>query len=183
MDDLDVKILQCLREDASSTNRSVGSRVGLTEAAVRRRIVRMRAEGTIVRYTVVTRPLGPEGLVLVRCRPGRTAEILRYLMEHATEVFETSGEFDLGAFIEQPTMERFNAELDRLRSLDGVVSTVTLVRLARSVRPMAPTRIVRGPPSLPTAGPPRAPGPMRALVPPNRTRRRGAPRPSAPSLK
>ena len=65
-----------------------------------------------------------------------SAEILRFLQERATEVFETSGEFDLGAFLEQPTMERFNAELDRLRAMDGVVSTVTLVRLTRSVRPL-----------------------------------------------
>ncbi len=140
MDDIDRTILQRLREDASSTNAEIGTSVGLTEAAVRRRIRRLRSDGTIVRYTVVTQPLGPEGVILVRCRPGRTPEILRSLQTKATEVFETSGEFDLGAVIEQPTMERFNAELDRIRSLDGVVSTVTLVRLTRTVRPPDTTR-------------------------------------------
>jgi Lrp/AsnC family transcriptional regulator, regulator for asnA, asnC and gidA len=136
VDDIDRTILQRLREDASSTNAAIGAAVGLTEAAVRRRIRRLRSDGTIVRYTVVTQPLGPEGVVLVRCRPGRTPEILKSLQAKASEVFETSGEFDLGAVIEQPTMERFNAELDRIRSLDGVVSTVTLVRLTRTVRPL-----------------------------------------------
>ena len=170
MDDLDHAILQCLKEDASSTNGVIGARVGLTEAAVRRRVARLRSDGTIVRFTVVTRPLGPEGLALVRCRPGRTAEILRFLQERATEVFETSGEFDLGAFLEQPTMERFNAELDRLRAMDGVVSTVTLVRLTRSVRPLG-----RNPLSAPEAervAPPaaRPVRPTRSLVPPHRGR-------------
>jgi DNA-binding Lrp family transcriptional regulator len=135
VDDTDRQILTVLREDASQTNAAVGRRVGLTEAAVRRRVARMQADGTIVRFTVVTVPLGPEGLVLIRCRPGRTAEILRHVQARASEVFESSGEFDLGAFVERPTMEAFNRELDELRALDGVVSTVTLVRLTRSVRP------------------------------------------------
>jgi DNA-binding Lrp family transcriptional regulator len=170
VDDVDRKILQCLKEDASSTNGEIGSRVGLTEAAVRRRVARLRTEGTIVRYTVVTRPLGPEGLVLIRCRPGRTGEILRYVQDRATEVFETSGEFDLGAFIEQPTMEQFNEELDRLRSFEGVMSTVTLIRLTRSVRALERTPSPLPEPTRPPTGASKAPRRVHALVPPNRTR-------------
>lgn len=134
MDDVDRKVLALLREDGRATNAAIGSRVGLTEAAVRRRIARMRRDGTIVRFTVISAPLGPEGIVLVRCRPGRTGEILGYLRSNATEVFETSGEYDVGAVIEKGSMEEFNRELDRLRALEGVVSTVTLVRLARELR-------------------------------------------------
>jgi Lrp/AsnC family transcriptional regulator for asnA, asnC and gidA len=170
MDDLDRKILQVLREDASLTNGRIGRRVGLTEAAVRRRVSRLRSDGTIVRYTVVTRPLGPEGLVLIRSRPGRTGDILRFVQERATEVFETSGEFDLGAFIEQPTMESFNNELDRLRALDGVVATVTLVRLARTVRAAAAPPTPEAVPTEPTEAPGRDPPSRRSLVPPNRAR-------------
>ncbi|HEV2166047.1 MAG TPA: Lrp/AsnC family transcriptional regulator [Thermoplasmata archaeon] len=170
MDDLDHAILQCLKEDASSTNGEIGARVGLTEAAVRRRVARLRSDGTIVRFTVVTRPLGPEGLVLVRCRPGRTGEILRFLQDHAVEVFETSGEFDLGAFIEEPTMERFNEELDRLRAVDGVVSTVTLVRLARSIRPTGRSPGSARAPVRAAPAPTREVRPTRSLVPPHRGR-------------
>ncbi len=145
MDDIDRRILEALREDASATNAAIGGLVALTEAAVRRRIARLRADGTILRYTIVTTPLGPEGVVLVRCRPGRTAEILRYVQARASETFETSGEFDLGAVFERPTMEAFNRELDALRSLPGVVSTVTLIRLTRSVRPPTGPRAAERP--------------------------------------
>lgn len=138
MDDVDRKILELLREDARATNAAIGKVVGLTEAAVRRRVARMRTDGTIVRFTIVTIPLGPEGLVLIRCRPGSTSDVLRYVRERSTEVFETSGEYDVGAFIECSTMDELNRELDEIRSLDGVVSTITLIRLARAVRLPAP---------------------------------------------
>ena len=139
MDDVDRKVLELLRDDARATNAAIGQQVGLTEAAVRRRVARMRADGTIVRFTIVTVPLGPEGLVLIRCRPGSTSDVLRYVRERATEVFETSGEYDVGAFVECSTMDDLNRELDEIRSLDGVVSTITLIRLARAVRlPPAP---------------------------------------------
>jgi Lrp/AsnC family transcriptional regulator of lysine biosynthesis len=134
VDDVDRKLLELLREDARATNAAIGQEVGLTEAAVRRRVARMRANGTIVRFTIVTVPLGPEGLVLIRCRPGSTSDVLRYVRDHATEVFETSGEYDVGAFVECSSMEELNTELDDIRSRDGVVSTITLIRLARAVR-------------------------------------------------
>lgn len=147
MDDLDRLVLATLREDGRATNASVGAKVGLTEAAVRRRVRRLQKDGTIVRFTVVTVPLGPEGIVLIKCRPGRTGEILRDLGATAMEVFETSGEYDVGAVVERSTMDEFNRELDRIRSLDGVVSTVTLVRLTRSVRPSRPGPGGRVPPT------------------------------------
>lgn len=138
MDDTDRRILQLLKEDGRATNAEVGSKIGLSEGAVRHRIARMRSEGTILRFTAVTLPLGPEGLVLVRCRPGRTASILDHVRGRATEVFESSGEYDLGAIIECATMEELNRELDSIRALDGVDATLTLIRLTRWQRTPAP---------------------------------------------
>lgn len=140
MDDIDRHILQLLKEDGRSTNAEVGVKIGLSEGAVRRRIARMRQEGTILRFTAVTLPLGPEGLVLIRCRPGRTGQILEHVRQRATEVFESSGEYDLGAIIECATMDALNRELDAIRALDGVDATLTLIRLTRWQRggPPAP---------------------------------------------
>jgi DNA-binding Lrp family transcriptional regulator len=131
VDDIDRQILQLLKEDGRATNAEVGMKIGLSEGAVRRRIARMRSEGTILRFTAVTLPLGPEGLVLIRCRPGRTAQILDHVRQRATEVFESSGEYDLGAIIECGTMDALNRELDAIRALDGVDATLTLIRLTR----------------------------------------------------
>ncbi len=161
MDDTDRRILQLLKEDGRATNAEVGTKIGLSEGAVRRRIARMRNEGTILRFTVVTLPLGPEGLVLVRCRPGRTAPILEHIRQRATEVFESSGEFDLGAIIECGTMEALNRELDTIRAMDGVDATLTLIRLTRWQRdgPAPPGgHPAPSPPRAPAAVQPRHPG-------------------------
>ncbi len=131
MDETDRTILKLLRQDGRATNAEIGRAVDLSEGAVRRRIAQLVQDGTIVRFTAVTAPLGPEGLVLIRCRPDRTAPILRAVRARASEVFETSGEYDLGAFVECGTMEELNRTLDSIRSLEGVVSTLTLIRLAR----------------------------------------------------
>lgn len=166
MDDIDRRILQLLKEDGRATNAEVGAKIGLSEGAVRRRIARMRSEGTILRFTVVTLPLGPEGLVLIRCRPGKTALILEHVRARATEVFESSGEYDLGAIIECGTMEALNRELDAIRALDGVDATLTLIRLTRWQRAVGAPAAPAAPPT--PARPP--PASARHPAPPHRGR-------------
>jgi Lrp/AsnC family transcriptional regulator for asnA, asnC and gidA len=131
VDELDGAILQKLRDDARSTNVEIGRAVNLTEGAVRYRIARMVEDGTIQRYTIVTRPLGPEGVVLIRCAPGRTEEVVTAVRAIASEVFEAAGDYDVGASVERASMEEFNRALDWIRALPGVEATQTLVRLTR----------------------------------------------------
>jgi DNA-binding Lrp family transcriptional regulator len=131
VDDRDRAILDRLRKDGRTPNATIGAQLGMSEGAVRHRVARMVAEGTILRTTVVTRPLGPEGLVLVRCRPGATRQVVERMRHQVVDLFETSGEYDLGANVEAPTMEAFNRALDGIRAIRGVESTTTLVRLTR----------------------------------------------------
>jgi DNA-binding Lrp family transcriptional regulator len=170
VDDIDRRVLQLLKEDGRATNAEVGEKIGLSEGAVRRRIARMRADGTILRFTAVTLPLGPEGLVLVRCRPGKTSAILDHVRQRATEVFESSGEYDLGAIIECGSMDALNRELDAIRAMDGVDATLTLIRLTRWQKNPPPGSSLPGPESSS-----RPPPPGRAVAPARKppTGRRG----------
>jgi DNA-binding Lrp family transcriptional regulator len=153
VDDLDRSILERLREDSRITNAKLGASLGLTEGAIRHRLLRLQKDQVILRYTVITRPLGPGGVVLIRCRPGATEEVVAQLRSRARDLFETSGEYDLAVSLDRATMEEFNAELDRIRSVPGVQSTLTLIRLTRFVGPTAPAT-GSAPPS---ASPSRAP--------------------------
>jgi DNA-binding Lrp family transcriptional regulator len=130
---VDRLILGRLRKEARTSNAAIGGDLDLSEGAVRHRIAQMVAQGIVLRFTVITRPLGPEGLVLLRCRPGATRQVVERMRREVDDLFETSGEFDLGASVEAPTMEEFNQVLDRLRAIPGVESTTTLVRLTRFV--------------------------------------------------
>lgn len=167
VDDLDGAILRELRRDADLTNAEIGARVGLTEGAVRYRVARLRADGILLRSTVITRPLGPEGLVLIRCRPGQTAGVVERVRAMSSDLFETSGEYDLAAAVEARSMEEFNAALDAIRALPGVEQTATLIRL---------TRYVGEEPTPPASAPPSAPSPRSGPVPGS-----PPPRPSARS--
>lgn len=139
MDDLDHRLLQLLREDGRATNAAVGRRLGLTEGAVRHRIHALRSSGVLLRYTVVTRPLGAEGIVLVRCAPGETPRVVARLGSFATDLYETSGEFDLAVGLEAPTLAAFNETIDRIRAIPGVSASLTLIRMHRpAVRPGPP---------------------------------------------
>jgi DNA-binding Lrp family transcriptional regulator len=138
VDDLDRAILSRLRSNSRTSNAAIGQELELSEGAVRHRIARMMSEGTILRYTVITKALGPEGLVLIRCRPGATRGVVEELRRQQADLFETSGEYDLAAAVEASTMDDFNQALDRLRGIEGVESTATLVRLSRFVGGAAP---------------------------------------------
>lgn len=133
VDDLDRRILRLLREDGRATNRALGQRLGLTEGAIRRRIAHLSEQGVLLRYTIIAQPLGPDGLVLIRCRPGATEQVVGRMRQIADDLFETSGEYDLAASVAADTMEGFNRLLDRIRGLPGVEKTDTLIRLTRFV--------------------------------------------------
>lgn len=93
----------------------------------------MTDDGILLRYTIIARPLGPDGLVLIRCRPGATEQVVDRVRTIADDLFETSGEFDLAASVAAESMEAFNRQLDRIRGLPGVEETATLIRLTRFV--------------------------------------------------
>jgi Lrp/AsnC family leucine-responsive transcriptional regulator len=61
LDQLDTAILACLQEDARTIAESIGAKVGLSAAAVQRRIKRLREAGVIEREVAV---LSPEALGL-----------------------------------------------------------------------------------------------------------------------
>jgi DNA-binding Lrp family transcriptional regulator len=52
LDDIDRRILDCLRQNAREPAASIAKRVNLTASAVRRRIARLERSGVIDRYTV-----------------------------------------------------------------------------------------------------------------------------------
>lgn len=56
LDDLDHAILRVLQEDSRTIAETIGARVGLSAAAVQRRIKRLRANGVIAREVAVLHP-------------------------------------------------------------------------------------------------------------------------------
>jgi|SRR5581483_3412944 len=132
IDDLDRQIIEALQVSGRESFRAIAARIGVSEATVRARYTRLTAEG-ILQVVAVTNPLGlgfEQAIVGVKTSgpPSTVAdEISRW--SEADYVVVTAGQFDV--IVEVVTAGR--AELleltNRMRALDGVVSTETFLYL------------------------------------------------------
>lgn len=133
VDAVDKGIIEALQRDGREPFRRIAARVGVSEATVRARYGRLR-DDNILQVTGVTNPLGlgfeAQAMVGIRTTgpPERVAdELARW--EEADYVVVTAGQFDV--LVELLCADR-RALLDatnRIRALDGVVSTESFVYL------------------------------------------------------
>jgi hypothetical protein len=66
----------------------------------------------------------------MKTRTKSSKEVLRRIRKYADRLFETAGDYDVAAFLSAESMERINSMVDRLRAVDGVTLTVTLLKIA-----------------------------------------------------
>jgi DNA-binding Lrp family transcriptional regulator len=130
LDETDYRILEILRENARTTNSDIAINVNLTEGAVRSRIKRLVREGVIKKFTIETQPAQVEAIVLIKTRTRASKEILRKIRRYVNRLFETAGEYDVAVHLEAKEIRTINETVDKLRSIDGVTSTITLLKIA-----------------------------------------------------
>ena len=130
VDEIDGKILEILRKDARITNDNIARQVGLTEGAVRNRIKRLIQNETIKKFTIETEHHQAEAVVLIKTETKASKEVLKKIRKYSNRLFETAGQFDVAAFIEAGSIEEINTAVDRLRAINGVASTITLIKIA-----------------------------------------------------
>jgi DNA-binding Lrp family transcriptional regulator len=102
----------------------------LTEGAVRNRIRRLIESGVIKRFTIETEPDQVEAIVLVKTQTRASRDILKKIRKITNRLFETSGEYDVATHLSAQSVDEINATIDRVRSVSGVISTLTLLKLA-----------------------------------------------------
>jgi DNA-binding Lrp family transcriptional regulator len=130
LDGIDTEILKILRQEARTTNSDIAITVGLTEGAVRNRIRRLVRSGVIKRFTIETDPDQVEAIVLVRTQTRASRDILKKIRKFTDRLFETSGEYDVAAYLSAQSVDEINTTIDRVRSVSGVISTLTLLKMA-----------------------------------------------------
>ena len=130
MNKKDAEIIAMLRSNARMKNTEIARKIGLTEGAIRARIANLIEKGVIRKFTIETKPVGVESIVLVESEAGRSRDILEKLKEIAETIFETSGEFDAAVMIRTADVDQLNSAVDLIREIPGVVRTSTLIRLA-----------------------------------------------------
>lgn len=140
MDDIDRQILSLLVEDGRRTYDDIGARVSLSAPSVKRRVDRLRREGTLRGFTAVLDDAamgwGTEALVELFYAPGTLLDEVAGRLARVPEVVEAwsiTGEADAIARVRT----RDNADLERVimdLQRDGVlVRTRSQVVMSRLV--------------------------------------------------
>jgi Lrp/AsnC family transcriptional regulator, leucine-responsive regulatory protein len=142
VDQTDLKILELLRDNARQTYGVIGSRIGLSAPAVKRRIDRLEQAKVIVGYTTridhakLGRPI--EAFAELRfsgsTRVDEIAEIAD--IPEVEAVFTIAGEPDALAWIRVRDVQHLKHVIDQLRQIGPVTGTKTLMVLGTSTRPL-----------------------------------------------
>ena len=128
MDEIDIKILEILRQDSRTKYVKIAEIVDLTEGAVRRRVKKMLEQGIIRKFTIETKA-EVEGIVLVKTDPAQTRKVALKIKGVSDKVFEVSGDYDIAALIQAYSIEELNRKVDNIRGLPEVLDTNTLIKL------------------------------------------------------
>lgn len=133
VDEIDQRILHILRENGRASYTEIARRIGLSEAAVRKRISNLIRRGVIRRFSIEYTLDGEvRALVLVKTAPPtktpEVAEMIRVL-DGVEAVYEVTGEYDIAALVRGMGIGYINKCIDSIRSIQGVVSTYTMIIL------------------------------------------------------
>ena len=133
MDDTDREIIRILKDDGRATYSDIGKRVSLSEGAVRKRIKALVDSGVIRRFTIkVGLTEGAEAIALLSINSSfPTSDVSKLLKKfHNVEtVYEITGQYDIAAIISGLNIVEVNECIEKIRRVDGVVNTNTMIIL------------------------------------------------------
>jgi Lrp/AsnC family transcriptional regulator, regulator for asnA, asnC and gidA len=132
VDDVDRRIIEALQQNGRESFRGIAAQVGVSEATVRARYGRLTSEG-ILQVVGVTNPLGlgfEQALVGIKTSgpPSAVADEISKWPE-ADYVVVTAGQFDVVVEVVASGRVELLELTNRIRALDGVVSTETFLYL------------------------------------------------------
>ena len=133
MDETDREIIKILKNDGRATYSNIGKKVGLSEGAVRKRIKALIDSGIIRRFTVkVGLTEGAEAITLLSVSPSfPTSDVSKILkkLPNVETVYEITGQYDIAVIISGLNITEVDECLEKIRRLDGVVNTNTMIIL------------------------------------------------------
>lgn len=137
LDDLDHKIIAGLMENGRASLSSLGQRIGLSTAATKRRVDRLRRDGVIRRFTVEVEPSAMgwnlEGFVELYCEgrvpPDRMGEMVATIPE-VVAAYTVTGEADGILMVRAFDAAHLERVLGTIRNHPGVLRTRSSIVLS-----------------------------------------------------
>jgi len=136
MDEKDKQIIEILKDDGRAGYGEIGAKIGLSEGAVRKRIKTLSDEGIIRKFTVrISLVEGAQAITLLTANPAfPTQEVSKKIqtIPHVETTYEVSGEYDIVAVISGMNMTEVNECIEKIRMVEGIVKTNTMIVLRSS---------------------------------------------------
>lgn len=133
MDEKDKRIIKTLKEDARAGYADIGSKIGLSEGAVRKRIKTLTDEGIIRKFTVkVGIAEGAQAITLLATNPAYpTLEVSKKIqtIPNVETIYEVTGEYDIVAVITGMNVTEVNECIEKIRRVEGIMKTNTMIVL------------------------------------------------------
>ena len=136
MDNIDAKILKILSKNADATATAIGESVNLSVPAINKRIQKLKKDGMIRRFTVLTngknigKPIMAFVLLVVRASQNGES-FLDYVKgdDDILECFSVTGEYDYLIKVCAADMESLKNKLSQIKLHNGVVKSHTMISL------------------------------------------------------
>jgi Lrp/AsnC family leucine-responsive transcriptional regulator len=137
LDDIDVRILAALQEDCRTPLTRLGERVGLSAPSVLERIKKLEAARVVTGYHAAldARRLGLDVTAFIGVLSSSADLIERFeecitSMDEVLECHHVTGEFTLLLKVKTASTSSLERLISRIRALDGVARTETIVVLS-----------------------------------------------------
>jgi Lrp/AsnC family transcriptional regulator, involved in the regulation of lysine biosynthesis len=136
LDDVDREIIKILKDNGRAGYLVIGKQVGLSEGAVRKRIKALTDIGAIRKFTVkIGVAEGAEAIALLSINPSLpTQQVSSKILAipNVEIVYEVTGEYDIVAVIGGMNVVEVNECIEKIRRVEGVVKTNTMIVLRSS---------------------------------------------------
>lgn len=137
MDELDLKILTCLKDNARENATNIGNKINLSTSAVIERIKKLEHSGLIQQYTTILNQevLGRELMAFISVRlehPKYYEKFVDAINAHnsVSECYYIAGDFDFIVKVNTKTGKKLEEILNFVKAIDGVSLTRTSVVLS-----------------------------------------------------
>ncbi len=135
IDEVDIKILRELQEDARKSLKEISEKVGVAEGTVYNRINKMKKLGLIKKFIPVVdySILGYDliAIIGITAEGGYLTEIEKEIAKerNVTAVYDVTGDYDIIVVAKFKDRDSLNAFVKRIAGMDKVLKTYTMLVL------------------------------------------------------
>jgi len=131
IDEIDKKIIEILKLDSRIPFLKIAKQIGISEAAVRQRVKKLIETGILKRFTIEVKKEA-SAIMLISVDPSiPTFKVSVELkkINGVEKIYEVTGESDIVVFLSAGNIDELNSCIDKVREVEGVTKTNTLMIL------------------------------------------------------